>query len=203
MTTYSTKNTASGTPGAPLPTTPPRRRPSTAGYWIGAGIAIVATLAAVVWGAFTFLGWRAHVEDFPRVSPPGTAVVSVADTGTRIIYLEHDRATPVPPTPSVTVTAPSGAGVPLAEYRAEMRYDVPGVTRRVGDAVLSFQAQEPGSYQVTVADTEPGAVVAIGDDLVWAWGPQVVGIVALLLGGLLVGLLTVIVTAVRRSGPAT
>jgi hypothetical protein len=159
----------------------------------------MATLGAVTWGALAFLGWRAHVEAFARLAPQETAVISVTDTGTRLLYLEHDRTTAVPSVPAVTVTGPTGAEVPLAAYRAELRYDVPNVANRVGDAVLTFQADEPGAYRIAVGGTDQGATVAVGDNLLWAWGPQVVGIVALLLGGLFIGVTVVIVTAARRS----
>jgi hypothetical protein len=197
----SSTTTNRSTPGTLPSTAPARRRPSTSGYWAGALIAVVATLGAIVGGTFLFLGWRAHVEEFPRLTPPGTAVVSVTDTGTRFIYLEHDRSTAVPSVPAVTVTGPSGAQVPLAAYPLEMRYDVPDAANQIGDAVLTFQANAPGSYRVTVAAADQGATVAVGDDLLWGWGLQVVGVVALLLSGLLVGLIWVIVTAARRSGP--
>jgi hypothetical protein len=200
MSTYTTTNRS--TPGTASSASPARQRPSTAGYWVGALLAVVATLGAIFWGTFVFLGWRAHVEDFPRLTPPGTAVVSVIDPGTRFIYLEHDRSTAVPSVPAVTVAGPSGATVPLAAYTAEMRYDVPKVANQIGDAVLTFQANEPGPYRVAVAAAGQGTTVAVGDDLLWGFGPQVVGVVALLLGGLLVGLTFVIVNAARRSGPS-
>ena len=202
MSTYTTSN-KSPLPGTAPSTTPAARRPSTAGYWAGALVAVLATLGAVVWGTFAFLGWRAHVEDFPRLTPPDTAVVSVTDTGTQFIYLEDDRSTAVPAVPTVTVTAPSGAEVALAAYEGEMRYDVPGVANEIGDAVLAFQADATGAYRVTVGEADQGTTVAIGDDLLWAWGPQVVGVVAVLLGGLLVGLMLVVITAARRSGPTS
>lgn len=183
--------------------TPTSQQPSKAGYWVGALIAVVATLGAIAWGTFLFLGWRAHVEDFARLTPPGTAVVSVTETGTRFIYLEHDRSTDVPAVPAITVTGPSGVPVPVAAYQGEMRYDVPKVANKIGDAVLTFPANQPGPYQVTVGAAGQGATIAVGDDLLWGFGPQVVGVVALLLGGLLVGSTLVIVTAARRSGPST
>jgi hypothetical protein len=203
MSTHTTKQKSVPVPGAAPSTTPTKRRPGTAGFWIGALIAVMATLGAVTWGAFTFMGWRAHVEAFVRLAPPDTAVVSVTGTGTRLLYLEHDRTTSVPSVPAVTVTGPTGAEVPVAAYRGELRYDVPNVANRIGDAVLTFQADEPGAYRVTVGGTGQGATVAIGDNLLWAWGPQVAGIVALLLGGLLVGLSFVIVTGAGRSSSTT
>ena len=182
-------------------TAPAKRRPSSAGYWLGALIVALATLGALVWGAFAFLGWRADLQDFPRFQAPGTAVVSLTDTGTWFVYVEHDRSTPVPEVPLVSVTDPAGTDVPVAAYRGEMRYDVPGVANQVGDAVFTFDANQVGGYRVTVADAAPGTTVAVGHDLLWDWGPQVMGVVALLLGGLVVGLTMVIVTAARRSGP--
>ncbi len=201
MSTHTT--TRSPVPGTAPSTAPAARRPTTAGYWAGALVAVLATLGAVAWGAFAFLGWRADVENFPRLTPPDTAVVSVTDTGTQFIYLEHDRSTALPAVPTVTVTAPSGAEVPLTVYGGEMRYDVPGVANEVGDAVLTFTADQTGAYRVTVADADQGTTVAIGDNLLWGWGPQVVGVLALLLGGLLVGLTLVVITAARRSGPTS
>ena len=199
MSTDITSNRSAAAPTI----TPSRRRPSGAGYWVGTLVAVLATLGALAWAAFAFLGWRADVQDFPRFEAPGTAVVSLTDTGTQFVYLEHDRSTPISEVPSVTVTGPAGTDVRVTAYSREMRYDVPGVSNQIGDAVFTFHANEVGSYRVTVADAAPGTTVAVGDDLLWAWGPQVVGVVALLLGGLLVGLTMVIVTAVRRSGPAS
>ena len=199
MTTHTT-TTPSRLPGAPPGTA--TRRPSTAGYWVGALVAVLATVGALVWGAFTFLGWQSQIEDFSRLTPPGTVLVSVTDTGTHYVYLEHDRSMPVPTAPAATVTGPSGSSVPVTAYVGEMRYDVPGVAGQIGDAVLTFPADDPGTYRVTVAQTEAGTTVAVGDDLLWNWAPEVVGIVVLFLGGLLAGLGIVLVTAVRRSGPA-
>lgn len=200
MSTHTTSSSSSTPgPGTAPPTTPTRRRPSTTGYWLVALLAILTTLGALTWGAFTFLGWQSHVEDFPRLTPPGTAAVSVTDTGTRFLYLEHDRSTPVPSIPAITVTGPSGTEVALTAYQDEMRYDVPNVANRIGDAVLTFPADEPGTYQVTIADTDPDTTLAVGDNLVRGWGPQVIGSVALLLGGLLLALILVIITAARRS----
>ena len=184
--------------------TPTKRRPGTAGYWIGGLVIIIATLGAVIWGTSAFVGWRAHAEAFPSVAPSATVVISVTDAGTRFLYLEHDRTAAIPPVPAVTVTGPTGADVPLAAYRGELRYDVPNRANRVGDAVLTFKADKPGAYRVAVGGIDEGAAtVAVGDNLLWVWGPQVVGIVALFLGGLLIGLILLIVTAARRSGSTT
>ena len=198
-TSITTNNRPAPVPGAPPSTPPAGRRVSAAGYWVGALVAVLSMLVAMIWGAFAFLGWQAHVEDFPRLNPPGTMTVSVSETETQYIYLEHPRSTPVPDVPSVTVTGPSGVEVPTVAFENELRYDVPDVGNRVGDAVLTFEANETGTYLVAVGDAEQGTTIAIGDNLIWGWGLQVVGIVALLLGGLLIGVLIVLITAVRRA----
>ncbi len=175
-------------------------RPSTRGYWVGAAIAVAAMLGAVAWGALAFLGWRAHVEQFPRITSPGQVTVALAEPGTRVLYLEHDRSTRVPAVPAVTVTGPAGEVVPLTAYRGELRYDLPDVANRIGDAVLTFPAADAGTFTVSVSGAEAGTVVAVGDNLVSAWGLHVLGIVSLLVAGPLVGVVVVVVTAVRRSG---
>ena len=199
MSTSTTTNRPATVPGAGPSQPSAGRRASAVGYWVGALIAVLSLVGALIWGAFAFLGWQAHVEDFPRLTPPGTVAVSVSDPETHFVYLEHDRSTAVPDVPAVTVTAPSGAEVPTSTYGLDMRYDVPNAADRVGDAVLTFEAEETGTYLVAVADAEQGTTVAIGDDLIWGWGFQVLGIVALLLGGLLIGVVIVIITAVRRA----
>lgn len=199
MSTYTTTNPSGQTSGMTPSTRPEKKQASTAGYWLGALVAVLTTLSALGWGAFAFLGWQAHVQEFPRLTSSGTMTVFVSETGSRFLYLEHDRSTAVPSVPAVTVTGPSGTQVPVTTFRAELRYDVPNEANRIGDAVLRFQAEEPGTYRVAVADSDPGITVAVGDDLVRGWGPQVAGSVALLLGGLLLGLILVIVTAARRS----
>ena len=175
-----------------------RRRPGTAGYWLGTLVAVLATLGAVVWGTFAFLGWQSHVEQFPRLTADGTMTVSVAAPGTRVVFLEHDRSAAVPSSPDVAVTGPSGV-VPVTAHSGERRYDVPGVTGRIADAVLTFPADEPGTYRVLVTGLGPGTSVAVGDDLVSDWAPAVIGSLGLLLGGLLLAVVLVIVTAARRT----
>lgn len=198
MTTHST------TPATGLrtsPTTPTARstRPGTWGYWLGALVAIVATAGAIVWGTTTFLDWRSHVQEFSRLTADGTTSVSVTDPGRLFIYVEHDRSAVRPAAPTVTVDGPDGSAVALRAYGAQLRYDVPGEPGRVGDAVLAFPADQPGTYQVTAADLEPGTAVAVGDHLARGWISPVAGSIALLLGGLLLGTVIVIVTAARRA----
>lgn len=197
----STHTTAHATDLRASPTTP-STRPGTFGYWLGALVAVVATVAAMIWGTTTFLDWRSHVQDFSRLAAEGTTSVSVTDPGRLFVYLEHDRSAVAPTTPSVTVTGPSGEEVALRAYGPQLRYDVPGEPGRVGDAVFSFAADRTGTYEVVVADLEPGTAVAVADHLARGWIAPVVGSVALLLGGLLLGTVIVVVTAARRASAA-
>lgn len=178
------------------------RRPGRAGYWLGALIALLSAAGALAWGTIALLGWQSHIQEFPRLTHAGTVVVTVTDPGTRFVYLEHDRSAVSPTVHAVSVTGPSGAQVPVRVFGAVLRYDAPRDSSLVGDAVLLFPADEPGTYRVTVGEFDPGTSVAVGDPLVNGWVPHLVGSVGLLLGGLLAGLVVVSVTAARRTPPS-
>jgi hypothetical protein len=62
------------------------------------------------------------------------------------------------------VTGPGGAAVPVATYRSSTRYDLdPG---RAGRAVATFEATSAGPYRVSATTAiEPGATLAVGDDV--------------------------------------
>jgi hypothetical protein len=199
----STHTSITGPPVSPA-TTPPSaaRRPGTTGYWLGALVAILATVGALAWGTLTFLDWRSDLRELSRLTSPGTTSVSVVDPARIFVYVEHVR-TATAATPTVSVIGPSGDDVVLRPYAAQLRYDVPGEPGRVGDAVLSFAADRPGDYQVTVTGLQPDTAVAVGDHLARGFIPEVVGSIGLLLGGLLAGLVLVVVTAARRAGSTT
>jgi hypothetical protein len=74
------------------PSPPPTRvrsRPSGGWYWVAGFVAILGLTAAFIrgrWGAITALD---RVDDFDRVTIPGSMTVSVADPGTKIVYYEN------------------------------------------------------------------------------------------------------------------
>jgi hypothetical protein len=108
------------------------------------------------------------------------------DPGTRtIVTVASAGDTPTFQQLGLQVTGPGGATVPVATYRSSARYDLePG---RAGRAVATFQATTPGAYRVSAARaTEPGATLAVGQDIAR-------GVVLTRLGAVILGLVTVLV----------
>jgi hypothetical protein len=91
--------TSSLTEVRPPPTLPPipslqaRKRPSTAGYWVAAVVAVLGLTAAFLWGAVGFSNTRDRVDGFDRTAIPGQVTVSVSDPGTMVVY--HESAAEV------------------------------------------------------------------------------------------------------------
>ena len=91
--------TSSMTALQPLPTLPPipplqaRTRPSTAGYWVAAVVAVLGITAAFLWGAVGIHTTGDRVDSFTRLAVPGATAVSVTDPGTILVY--HESAAEV------------------------------------------------------------------------------------------------------------
>ena len=70
-----------------------RKRPSTAGYWVAAVVAVLGLMAAFLWGA---VGIQQHPGPGRRLRPhggPRPVTVSVTDPGTMVVY--HESAAEV------------------------------------------------------------------------------------------------------------
>ena len=86
--------TSSLTQLRPPPTRPPiasrhaTKRPSTAGYWVAAVVAVLGLTAAFLWGAVGFSTTQDRVNGFDRLAVPGATTVSVTDPGTMVVYHE-------------------------------------------------------------------------------------------------------------------
>lgn len=193
-------------PGAVLPPptqpTPTRPRPSTSGYWIGSLLTATAVIGAVVWIVIAFFDYQHHIDQFPRMTAPGSATVQLTDTSTRVLYYENARGTATPTLAQLglAVTGPDATAVAVTPYTGDLRYDVPGDNGRIGRAVAEFHPTQPGAYQITSSPTT-GVVgsLAVGNDIVWDIAPHAIGAAALFLvvGG--AGVTLLIVTGVRRS----
>lgn len=174
-----------------------RRRPSTAGYWLAAVIAVVGLLAGVGWGITAYLGMQRQIDDFVRVGVPGQAVVSIPEAGGRVLYYEGSESislTDLAP----QVRAPDGTAVRIEDYDLDLRYDAPA--GGVGQAIGTFEVDSPGRYEVRIDGTAPpGAEVAVGESIASLKLGSLVGAVLLILGSLGLGIVLTIVTAVRRS----
>jgi hypothetical protein len=205
-------------PAPPFPPIPPlqaRKRPSTAGYWVAAVIAVLGLMAAFLWGAAGINNTQDRVDSFDRLAVPGATTVTVTDPGTMVAYHESaaevaryaeptanariatrwdpgTRTTVRYPSDAPTwqqlglqVTGPGGAAVPVATYRSSARYDLE--PGRAGRAVATFEATTAGPYRVSAARAiEAGATLAVGDDIAS-------GVLLTRLGAVILGLVTMLV----------
>jgi hypothetical protein len=117
---------------------------------------------------------------------PGTDTVQIDSTGDYVIYTEDPYFFG-----SVQIIDPDGGPVPTSPYRSDLNYDFDG---RSGRAAATFDADATGDYTVTT-DTDVAIGPSIAGDLIRTI------LVPFLIGGVsfLVGLIVIIVTAVRRS----
>ena len=171
-------------PPSTLPPIPPlraRTRPSTAGYWTAAVVAVLGLTAAFLWGAVGIHTTGDRVDGFARLAIPGATTVLVTDPGTMVVYHESAgevaRSTDLaangriaatrwdPATRTiVTVSNPSDAPTwqQLGLSVTGPGGAVPVATYRssarydlepgrAGRAVATFQATTAGPYRVSAA----------------------------------------------------
>ncbi|HET9290143.1 MAG TPA: hypothetical protein VFQ49_03610 [Actinomycetes bacterium] len=145
--------TSSLTQLRPPPTRPPipplhaRKRPSTAGYWVAAAVAVLGLTAAFLWGALGSTTTQDRVDGLDRLAVPGATTVSVTDPGTMVMY--HESAGEV-----------AGSVQPTANARiAATRWD-PG-TRTI--VTVPYAGVTPTWQQLGLQVTGPGgAAVPVG-----------------------------------------
>jgi hypothetical protein len=158
--------TSSLTELRPPPTRPPiaslqaRKRPSTAGYWVAAVVAVLGLTAAFLWGAVGIHTTQDRVDSLDRLAVPGATTVSVTDPGTMVIYHEStgEVARYVEPTANGRIAAtqwdPGTRTIVTVPYAGE-----PPAWQQLG-----LQVTGPGGVAVPVAtyrssaryDLEPG-----------------------------------------------
>jgi hypothetical protein len=149
----------------PPPTRPPipplqaSKRPSTAGYWIAAVVAVLGLMAAFLWGAIGIHTTQDRVDGFARLAVPGATTVSVTEPGTMVVY--HESAAEV-----ARYAEPTATGRPATRWDPGTRTIV--TVRYPADAPtwqqLGLQVTGPGGAAVPVAtyrssaryDREPG-----------------------------------------------
>lgn len=183
---------APGGYGAPPPASPGQPvdksaiRPKARWYWIGGGIIALGVIAAIAFGVLGFIGIADKVDDFARVSP-GSDTVRIDSTGEYVIYSETGSFFV-----SVEVVSPDGDPVPTSRYLTDLNYSFGGNS---GNAVATFDADDTGRYTITT-DSDVAIGTSIAGDLVRTI------LIPFVIGGLgfLIGLIVIIVTAVKRSG---
>jgi hypothetical protein len=143
--------TSSLTELRPPPTFPPnpprqaRKRPSTAGYWVAAIVAVLGLTAAFLWGAVGIHTTQDRVDGFDRLAVPGATTVSVTNPATMVVY--HESAAEV-----------ARYAEPTANARIATRWD-PG-TRTI--VTVAYAGETPIWQQLGLQVTGPdGATVPV------------------------------------------
>jgi hypothetical protein len=157
--------TASMTELRPPPTLPPipplqaRKRPSTAGYWVAAVVAVLGLTAAFLWGAVGISTTQDRLDGFDRLAVPGAMTVAVTTPGTMVVY--HESAAEV-----ARYAEPTATGRPVTRWDPATRTIV--TVRYAGDAPtwqqLGLSVSGPDGAAVPVAtyrsstryDLDPG-----------------------------------------------
>jgi hypothetical protein len=163
------------------PPTPVRRRLSGGWYWVAGILAVLGLTAAFVWGAVGTITALDRVDDFDRVTIPGSMTVVGAGSGTKVVYYEGPAevaryADPtatgrpaIPYNPATDATIEVGYATNTPTWQ-QLRLRVIGPDGavvpvrtyrssarydvdpgRLGRAVATFDATAAGPYRVTAA----------------------------------------------------
>ncbi|MBL1075858.1 hypothetical protein JK358_15790 [Nocardia sp. 2] len=178
-------------PGGYPPAQQPRITPPAWWFAVGALLIVVGVVGAIALAVSSFTGMSDKIDGFQRVAIPGSGTVQL-ESGSYTVYIEG----PDGATGSVLITAPDGSEVTLEPYSSKVTYSFGG---HDGEAEFSFQATQSGTYDVTT-EGPSGSNIAIGEGLGGGIVGSVLGALALGLGGLFLGIIVLIVTAVKRSG---
>jgi hypothetical protein len=179
------------------------KRPSQAGYWIGAAVGLLLAAAGAWVLAATFTGGAKALKRFDRLhrTPvPGHAVLALAP-GKHVVYLEvRGSQAPTGSADVIVKDAATGRALTLARYVASFTYSTSG---RSGRAMQTFVTRTAGSYAIeTTGAREQGLSVVIGPPsgrILARTVTRVVSGFGLLFGGPILGGVIMLITGLRRS----
>lgn len=175
-------------------------RPSSLGFWLGGLLIAGGIIGGIVWIVTGLSGFSDAIDDFERV-PVGQIGTVELEEGDYIVYAERGGGLPQSNFIDGIRMRPAGEGegdeIEFEDYESEFTYDFGG---RAGRAQLTFAIDEGGEYQVRV-DDGPGTTATTA-----AFGPSVAGeLVSAIVGlfviagiGILLGIVLIVVTAIRR-----
>ena len=155
-------------------------------------------LGAIVWFAVGFIRFSDRIDDFQRVPTNGQGEVTFDEAGGYVIHFEGPGASDgeIPSGQAQLTPVGGGEPVPLETYESDFTYDLNG---RAGVAVLTVDIVEPGTYLLE-SESEGEGELAVGRSVAGTLVTGIVGGLALGGFGLVVGVIVLIVTAVRRRG---
>lgn len=189
--------------------------PTRLGYLIALIVFVLGSVGALALVVLFVTGILDLTGSMQRFVVPGVEEIELEETGRYTIYYEH-RSTvggrefdtsEQPPDLDVTVTSvETGEPVPVSAATGNVNYNL---WDREGESYLSFRIDEPGTYEI-MADYPGGAdgpevVLAVGEGLlssIFLSIGAILGAGALFCGTIVVALIIVVVTLVRRSRSA-
>lgn len=162
-----------------------------------AGGAIVACIGLIVASVSQYSD---EVDSMDRIDVPGEAALEL-EAGEYTVYYETDNGIYLDPDIDVDITGPDGADVPVTR-KADTDAYVTG--RHEGEAIYTFDAPEPGTYQFVVGeeegvtrDRDGNIAVGEGPGILNMVGRIVLG-VAIAFVGMVAGIVIVIVVGIKR-----
>ena len=200
------------------PTTPTKIKPGKGWYWLGALLLAGGLLGGLALAVAGFLSLKNSVDDFGRfkvTNGQGSATVSFEKPGTYTIYYEsHSKVCqdltqsgsgcttetvrgPKSPPAGLSITiSKDGQDLDVKDAKNSFDYTLGDYT---GKAVGSVKVDEPGAYSMVVQTRREGDfAIALGKDVVSTIVPWLIGAVALAVLGVILGLLVLILTGVKR-----
>jgi len=182
-----------------VPAGGPVRHVSPAGYWIGSAIIVLGIVGAVVLFVVSIVALARVPSDYERFAVPSRSVTTL-DSGSFDVFYERPGISQygvyVDP-PAVSVEDSSGASVPIGVSSRSQTYKI---GEHEGRSIGTFTITRAGAYTVIVrGEPDSNARIAFGRGLGFRDFAGLVGASVLGAISLLVGILFLVVTAVRRS----
>ena len=198
--------------------TPTKIKPGKGWYWLGALLLAGGLLGGLALAVAGFLSLKNTVDDFGRfkvTNGQGSATVSFEKPGTYTIYYESHskvcqdltqsgsgcttetvRGSKSPPAGLSITISKDGQDLDVSEAKNSFDYTLGDYT---GKAVGSVKVDEPGAYSMVVQTRREGDfAIALGKDIVSIIVPWLIGALALAVLGVILGLLVLILTGVKR-----
>ena len=169
--------------------------PSTSRYWLAAVIAIVGLVAGVAFGVMSYRDSQARIDDFDRMSIPGTMSVQLDEATGRVMYYEGTDTIRFNEL-SIAVTDPAGTPVDVSPYDGEVVYEAVDSTQ--GHAVATFDAPEPGTHEIAVSGIDNGQLV-VGESISGRALPGVLARLAIAGLSVTAGFVLWLLTFIKRS----
>jgi hypothetical protein len=172
--------------------------PGKGGYVLGGLLIALGIIGGIAWGVINGVDFVDAVDDFQR-TPVGRVGTVDLDRGDYVIYGEKgggDGITAVLASVRMRPSGEEGNELDIEEYEAEFTYDV---GNRNGRAEFTVEIPDDGEYEILAEGISSGATtVAVGPSVAGKLVSAIVG--ALLIGGIgvVVGVILMIVTGVRR-----